>query len=112
MHRMDRIRTGDSFRVEGGVMCTYRNRRARGQCVSCKKQAAPQASRCQECQEKHREKQRQNSVETNARRRERAYQRSLNRERRLDEIDKRLQHEVAELEKAWAAQIAAAKVGI
>ena len=60
-------------------MSNYQNRRKRGQCAGCTNQAMPDAVR------------------------ERAFQRSLERERRLDEIDTRLKQEIAELEKALAS---------
>lgn len=83
-------------------MNNYHNRRARGQCASCTNQAMPDAVRCQECNARHLEKQRTNSQAINARRRERAFQRSLERERRLDEIDAQLKREISQLEKAIA----------
>jgi len=83
-------------------MNNYQNRRKRGQCASCTTQAMPDAVRCQSCHDKHREQYAKNSEAFNARRRERAFQRSLERERRLDEIDARLKQEIAELERALA----------
>lgn len=81
-------------------MSNYKNRRSRGQCASCTNQAEPNAVRCQECHNKHREHYARNSEAFNARRRERAFQRSLERELRLEAIDAKLTLEIAELEKA------------
>jgi predicted ATP-dependent serine protease len=81
-------------------MSNYKNRRKRGQCASCTNQALQNAVRCQSCKEKHINKQRINSEATNASRRERAFYASLERERRLEEIELRLQQEIAELERA------------
>lgn len=83
-------------------MSNYQNRRKRGQCAGCTNQAMPDAVRCQACQAKHLDKQRSNREAINARRRERAFQRSLERERRLDEINARLEQEIAELGKVLA----------
>lgn len=89
-------------KVGDSGMSNYQNRRKRGQCAGCTNQAIPDTVRCQACQAKHLERQRSNREAINARRRERAFQRSLERERRLDEIDTRLKQEIAELEKALA----------
>jgi hypothetical protein len=89
-------------KVGDSRMSNYQNRRKRGQCAGCTNQAMPDAVRCQACQSKNLERQRSNREAINARRRERAFQRSLERERRLDEIDARLKREIAELEKALA----------
>ena len=83
-------------------MNNYRNRRLRGQCASCTNPAVTGAVRCQPCQDKHLQQWRNNREAINARRRERSFQRSIERERRLEELDARLQKEVAELEKAFA----------
>lgn len=82
-------------------MNNYHNRRKRGQCVSCVTPALPNECRCQDCKELHRQKWAESSKAVNARRRERAFQASMERERRLEEIDLRLQREVAELEKVF-----------
>ena len=78
-------------------MNNYRNRRARGQCASCINPALTGEVRCKICKDRHREQYARTSVAFNARRRERAFQQSIERERRLDEIDARLKAEIAEL---------------
>jgi hypothetical protein len=82
-------------------MSNYQNRISRGQCVSCSDQTMTNAVRCQTCQEKHRERQRANSESVNAKRRERNFQKAMERERRLEALEIRLEAEVAELEKAF-----------
>jgi hypothetical protein len=86
-------------------MSNYQNRRKRGQCASCTKQAEPNAVRCGECQIKHRQQYAENSEAFNARRRERAFERAMSRERRLETLDILLQAEVAELEKEFTRRI-------
>lgn len=85
-------KAGDS-RMNG---TNYKNRKARGQCVSCKDQAIQNSVRCQSCKDKHREKCRVNYESYYVKRRKKL----LERERRLDEIEARLKQEVLELEKA------------
>ena len=80
-------------------MSNYANRRARGQCASCTEQAEIGSVRCEACQEKSRDYQRENSKTLNAKRRERYFQESMERERRLGEIDEQLKIEIAKLEK-------------
>jgi hypothetical protein len=86
-------------------MSNYQNRRKRGQCASCTNQSEPNAVRCQACRDKHREQYANNSEAFNAKRRERAFQRSMDREKRLETLDVLLQAEVAELEKAFRMRI-------
>jgi hypothetical protein len=81
-------------------MSNYWNRRARGQCASCTNQALVHEVRCANCKAKHREQYNQTREAFNAKRREKAFRKTLERERRLDEIDARLKQEIAELEKA------------
>lgn len=86
-------------------MSNYQNRRKRGQCASCTDQAEPNAVRCKSCQQKHVEKYRANSEAINAKRREIAFAKSMERERRLEALDVFLQAEVAELEKEFSRRI-------
>ena len=86
-------------------MNNYANRRKRGQCASCTDQALPNEVRCENCKSLHREKLRANSSQINALRRERALQRSMDRERRLESLDMLLKAEVAELEKAFRMRV-------
>lgn len=76
----------------------YQNRKARGQCASCTNPASENAIRCEACQEKHRQKYRENSIAINARRRQLAFDRSVEREKRLEVIEKQLEEEVRLLE--------------
>lgn len=62
----------------------YRNRRARGQCARCTKQS--ERFYCDECRER-----------LNARMREWRFRRSMEREQRLEELDRQLAAEVREL---------------
>jgi len=78
----------------------YANRRARGQCASCTEPAEMGSVRCEACQEKSRDYQRANSKRINAHRREKYFQESLERERRLEDLDERLKAEVAKLDGA------------
>lgn len=78
-------------------MNNYHNRRARGQCASCTNPACTGKVRCKTCQDRHREQWQTKKESYNAIRRERAFQESIDRERRLDEIDARLKAEIAEL---------------
>lgn len=80
-------------------MSNYANRRARGQCASCTDQAEIGSVRCGACQEKSRDYQRANSKSLNAKRRERYFHESMERDRRLEEIDEQLKIEIAKLEK-------------
>lgn len=83
-------------------MSNYKNRLARGQCASCTNNALPGMVRCEACLDRHREKWRKTSKVYNELRRERAFKKSLARERRLEEIDERLKAEIVELERALA----------
>lgn len=80
----------------------YKNRKARGQCAQCTNKALPGGVRCEKCRDKHRRKWSETPEELKAEWRERAFQRSMERERRLEEIDAQLKQEIAELEKALA----------
>lgn len=80
-------------------MSNYRNRKDRGQCCSCLNQAVPGEVRCQQCKDKNKKTWKANRDKINARRRELYFQETLERERRLEEIDERLKQEIAELEK-------------
>jgi hypothetical protein len=82
-------------------MNNYRNRRARGQCAACTNQALAGEVRCAKCKAKHREQYNETRDAMNAKRREKAFRESLERERRLEELDERLKAEVAALEAAW-----------
>jgi t-SNARE complex subunit (syntaxin) len=69
----------------------YRNRRARGQCALCTRQSTK--TRCEECRKKY-----------NAAMREFRFHQSLAREARLEEIERQLAAEVAELDRIIAAR--------
>ena len=83
-------------------MNNYKNRKLRGQCSSCTNPAMYEAVRCQSCQSKHKAKQQANSEAANAQRRDQYFRRSMDRERRLEEIDAQLKREIAELERVLA----------
>jgi hypothetical protein len=83
----------------------YRNRKSRGQCASCTDPALPNQVRCQTCKDYHRDQWSKKSEAYNAIRRKKAIQRSLEREKRLDEINEQLKLEIAALEKQLSAAI-------
>lgn len=80
-------------------MNNYKNRRLRGQCASCTKQAIENEVRCAECKELHRQSWIDSRTLVNAKRRKKASSERMARNRRLDEIDRQLRVDIAELEK-------------
>lgn len=75
----------------------YKKRRENGQCISCKEKAVEGRCRCQKCWERERERVLATRTEFNARRNERNFVRSMEREKRLELIEVQLEQEVAVL---------------
>ena len=81
----------------------YKKRRADGQCVNCKNKAVEGRCRCQKCYERERARVLRTRTEFNARRRERNFVRSMEREKRLELLEVQLEREVAVL---WQRHLA------
>ena len=83
----------------------YKARRAKGQCVNCKNKAVEGRCRCQRCWERERERVLASRANFNARRRERAFARSMEREKRMELLEVQLEQEVAVLWERYLASL-------